>query len=82
MLCVFFRYAFYVKEVALNESRFSQIEMIKLSSGLPTQPQSFEASFLSDSSIYLKWRQPHEPNGQIIGYLYSLFFLTFYLISQ
>ena len=62
------RYAFYLKEVALGKNRFSKIHILRISRGIPSQPLGLEASFLSNSSIHIKWREPDEPNGEIVKY--------------
>ncbi|XP_043936295.1 neural cell adhesion molecule L1 isoform X2 [Protopterus annectens] len=36
--------------------------------GAPGKPASLKIEHLSDTSLILKWTQPHNPNGIIIGY--------------
>lgn len=62
------KYAFFLKEEATGKNRYSKIHIIRISHGIPSPPLGLEASFLSNSSIILKWRMPNEPNGEIVRY--------------
>ena len=62
------KYAFYLKEVGVGKNRFSKIHFLRISRGKPSQPMSLEASFLSGSSIHLTWKEPSNPNGEIVKY--------------
>ncbi|XP_057302388.1 putative insulin-like peptide receptor [Hydractinia symbiolongicarpus] len=62
-------YAFYIKEVvSKGEGRTSKIKYLRTTQAIPSPPLGVEASYQSDSSIFLQWRAPDEPNGNIMRY--------------
>ncbi|XP_028395749.1 insulin-like growth factor 1 receptor [Dendronephthya gigantea] len=63
-------YAFRVKAIVIGGTGVkSYITYFKTRQTKPSVPRSHEVSYLSSSSLQVKWREPFFPNGEITHYL-------------